>query len=71
MNLKNRLKVGRITYDDLTQEQLAKRVGCSRQTINSIENSRFVPSVELALRIASVLEMSVEEIFMLVEEDDD
>jgi putative transcriptional regulator len=71
MNLKNRLKVARITYDDLTQEQLSKRVGCSRQTINSIENSRFVPSVELALRISSVLEMSVEEIFMLKGGEDD
>jgi len=40
-------------------------VGCSRQTINSIENNKFIPSVELALRIARLLNARVEDIFFL------
>ncbi|MCP4132536.1 MAG: helix-turn-helix transcriptional regulator [bacterium] len=63
----NRLKIARITYDNVTQADLAGRIGCSRQTINSIENCKFTPSVELALKIARELEMKVEEIFFIAE----
>jgi len=51
----------------LTQGQLAEKVQVSRKTINTIENAIFVPSTVLALRLAQVLETSVEELFVLPE----
>jgi len=66
--MKNRLKVARAEMD-LTQEELAQRVGVSRQSINAIESGRYVPSTVLALKMAQVFGKSVEEIFMLDETD--
>jgi len=65
MKLKNKLKVMRVTNGDLTQQELADKVGCSRQTVHSIESEKFVPSVELSLKIASVLNVKIEDIFFL------
>lgn len=48
-----------------TQEQFGDQLEVSRQTINSIENERFDPSLTLALKIAKLLEESVENIFVL------
>ncbi|MGO9938842.1 MAG: helix-turn-helix transcriptional regulator [Terracidiphilus sp.] len=48
-----------------TQEQLAKATGVSRQSINSIERNRYVPSLPLALHFARVFECSTDEIFQL------
>jgi putative transcriptional regulator len=48
-----------------TQEQLAKAVGVSRQSINSIERDRYVPSLTLALTFAKVFACSTDEIFQL------
>jgi putative transcriptional regulator len=67
MILKNKLKIARVTYGDLTQQELAERVSCSRQTINSIENSKFIPSIELSLKISKTLGIPVEQIFYLHE----
>ena len=50
---------------DLTQEQLAEAVGVSRQSINSIERNRYVPSLALALLFARVFGLATDEIFML------
>ncbi len=50
---------------DVTQQDLAQAVGVSRQTVFSIEKGRFRPSVELALKLARFLEVTVEELFML------
>ena len=66
--LKNRVKGFRALQGDLTQQQLADKVGCSRQTIISIETSKFVPSVELALKLAAALNVKVEDIFLFEEE---
>ncbi len=66
--MKNRLKVARAEMD-LTQEELAKRIGVSRQSINAIESGRYVPSAVLALKMAQVFGKPVEEIFMLEETD--
>jgi len=52
----------------LTQEDLAKQIGVSRQTINAIEQGRRVPSVYIALRLAYVLHTSVDRIFPLPKE---
>ena len=51
----------------LTQEQLAERVGVTRKTINTVENSVFVPSTVLALKLARALDARVEELFALGE----
>lgn len=67
INLDNRLKIMRVSNGDLTQQQLADKVGCSRQTIHSIESGKFVPSVELALKIALALNSKVEDLFQLQE----
>ncbi len=64
----NKIKLARIAKGDLTQQQLADKVSCSRQTIHSIESGKFVPSVELALRLSRELETTVEELFKLEEE---
>ena len=66
--MKNRLKVARAEMD-LTQEELAKRIGVSRQTINAVESGRYVPSTVLALKMAREFGKPVEEIFFLEEED--
>lgn len=66
--MKNCLKVERAKLN-LTQAELADRVGVSRQTINSIEIGKFVPSTLLALKIAFVFNTTVDNIFTLVETD--
>ncbi len=53
----------------LTQQQLADSIEVSRQTINSIENNRYVPSTILALKIAQTLKVKVEDLFFLEETD--
>lgn len=70
-DIKNNLKLCRLKAGDLTQEQLAEKVGTTRQTILSIEKGRYSPSVGLALRLAQVLGATVEEMFELEEDQDD
>ena len=62
--LKNRVKELRESRS-CTQQELADRVGVSRQSINSIERDRYVPSLELALMFASVFQVHTDEIFKL------
>lgn len=66
--MKNTLKVQRAILD-LTQDDLAKRIGVSRQTINSIEKSRYVPSTVLALKLSAVFKIPVNDFFTLEDED--
>ncbi|GAB4051601.1 helix-turn-helix transcriptional regulator [Spirosoma foliorum] len=66
--MKNRLKVER-AEQNLSQADLADRIGVSRQTINSIETGRYVPSTILSLKLAQVFGKSVEHIFTLEETD--
>jgi len=66
--MKNKLKVERAIHN-LTQEELAKKVSVSRQTINAMEANKYVPSTVLALKIAKVFNKSVEDVFMLDDED--
>jgi putative transcriptional regulator len=65
--MKNKIKVYR-AMNDLTQEDLAKKIGVTRQTILAIEKGRYVPSLDLAFRIARHFEVNVEEIFLYGEE---
>ncbi len=66
--MKNRLKVERAILD-ITQEELAQKIGVSRQTINSIEKNRYVPSTVLALKLSQVFNKPVNEFFTLEEGD--
>ncbi len=62
--MKNRIKIERAIHN-LTQEQLARKIGVSRQTVNSIEADRYVPSTILALRLSKLFGKSVNELFEL------
>lgn len=62
LTLKNRLKVARVEHN-LSQTELANRVGASRHTISAIENGRFNPSAKLALILCIALEKDFEELF--------
>ena len=66
--MKNLIKVERARHD-LTQADLAKNVGVSRQTINSIEKNRYVPSTVLALKLSAVFNISVNDFFTLENDD--
>jgi len=70
-DIKNNLKLYRLKAGVLTQEQLAEKVGTTRQTILSIEKGRYTPSVGLALRISQILGAAVEELFKLKEDWND
>ncbi len=62
--MENNLKVWR-AKNDLTQEELAKEVGVTRQTINSIERRKYDPSLELAFKLAKFFDCKIEDIFSL------
>lgn len=66
--MKNNIRVER-AIKQLTQEELARMVSVSRQTINAMEANKYVPSTVLALKIARVFGKPVEEIFWLEETD--
>lgn len=66
--MKNNLKVCRAAAD-MTQQHLAEQVSVSRQTINSIESGKYVPSTVLALKMARVFGKPVEDIFTLEDGD--
>ena len=66
--MKNNIKVQRAVHD-MTQQELADRVGVSRQTINAVELGKYVPSTVLAMKVAAVFCKSVNEIFTLEETD--
>ncbi|RKR81202.1 putative transcriptional regulator [Mucilaginibacter gracilis] len=66
--MKNSLRVDRAIIN-ITQAELAELIGVSRQTINTIESNKYVPSTVLALKIARVFKKPVEEIFMLDDND--
>tara|TARA_B100000378_G_scaffold274827_1_gene269868 strand:+ start:35 stop:241 length:207 start_codon:yes stop_codon:yes gene_type:complete len=66
--MKTSLKVER-AKNDFTQADLAERVGVSRQTINAIEKGRYNLSIVLALKLAHIFKVKVEDIFELEEQD--
>ncbi len=71
MKLGNNLKRCRFDKDSMSQERLAMASGVTRQTIYSIEKGKFIPSTYLALRLAKVFDKSVEELFYLIEEEEE
>lgn len=62
--MKNNLKQYRVKFG-LTQDDIAKKLNASRQTINAIENNKYFPSLELGLRLANILECKVDDLFSL------
>lgn len=66
--MKNTIKVQRAIHN-MTQAELAEKIGVSRQTINAMESNKYVPSTVLALKIARLFGVKVEEIFGLDEND--
>ncbi len=60
--MKNRLKVFRAMHD-LTQDELAKKLGVTRQTIVSIEIGKYDPSIGLAFKIANLFNVQIEDVF--------
>lgn len=66
--MKNRIRVERAILA-ITQDEMAKRLGITRQSVHAIENGKFVPSTVLALKIAALFGRRVEEIFELEDGD--
>ena len=66
--MKNKIKVQRAIHN-LTQDDLAKKIAVSRQTINTMESGKYVPSTVLALKMARLFGVPVEELFELDDTD--
>ena len=66
--MKNNIKVQRAIHD-MTQADLAKKIDVSRQTINAMENNKYVPSTVLSLKISRLFKTPVEAIFFLEDTD--
>ncbi len=64
MTIENRIKALRFGHDQMTQQELADRIGVSRQTVNAIEGGKYAPSLEVAFRVAQVFGKPVEEVFL-------
>ncbi|WP_028872890.1 helix-turn-helix transcriptional regulator [Psychroserpens burtonensis] len=62
--MKNNIKIERARYN-FTQGDLAEKIGVSRQSINAIEKGKYVPSALLAIKIAQLFKLPVEELFFL------
>ena len=69
MKLKNNVRQQRFQNNEMSQQELADRVGVSRMTIYSIEKGNYIPSTLLALKIAAVFGQPVEAIFLLPKND--
>jgi putative transcriptional regulator len=61
--MKNKIKIFRAMHN-LTQDQLAQAIGVNRQTILAIEKEKYIPSLELAFKIARYFDVNIEEIFI-------
>lgn len=66
--MKNNIKIERARHN-MTQADLADKIGVSRQSINAIEKGKYVPSTVLAIKIAQLFKMPVEDLF-IIEADD-
>ena len=68
--IRNRIRALRFAHDEMTQQDLAQRIGVSRQTVNAIEGGKYSPSLEVAFRVSRVFSRPLEDIFEFVEVDD-
>ncbi|MBZ0281126.1 MAG: helix-turn-helix transcriptional regulator [Anaerolineae bacterium] len=67
--IKNNIRKLRFNHDEMTQQQLADKVGVTRQTIVAIESAKYSPTLELAFRISRVFNLSLEEVFSFEEDN--
>jgi len=65
--IKNHIRRLRFDNEEMTQEELANRAGCTRQTIIALEQGKYVPSIELAFKIAKAFAVTLEEVFQYEE----
>lgn len=68
VTLKNAVKLKRIERGSLTQGELARQVGVTRQTMNLIEAQKYNPTIKVCLQIAKVLEATLDELFWMEDE---
>lgn len=68
--IQNNIRTLRFHHNEMTQEQLARKVGVTRQTIIAIEGAKYSPSLELAFRIAQVFGVPLEDVFMYTTGDE-
>jgi len=68
LHIRNTIRKLRFEHDEMTQKQLADRVGVTRQTIVAIENAKYSPTLELAFLIARVFNQPLEEVFIFEDE---
>ncbi len=66
----NKIRRLRFDADEMTQQQLAQRIGVTRQTVNAIELGKYSPSLEVAFRIAAVFGVPLEEVFQFEAADE-
>lgn len=64
----NRIRALRFAHDEMTQAELADRIGVTRQTVIAIEQGRYSPTLEMAFRIARVFGVPLDEVFQYPEE---
>jgi len=64
----NQIRTLRFHASEMTQQELADRIGVTRQTVNAIEGNKYSPSLEVAFRIARVFDVSLERVFQYADE---
>ena len=62
----NKVRECRFFADEMTQQELAERIGVTRQTVMAIEKGKYAPSLEVAFKIAMVFGKSIEEVFQVL-----
>ena len=67
MGVKNRIRRLRFDHGEMSQQELATLSGCTRQTIIALEQGKYVPSIELAFKIASAFGVALEQVFQYEE----
>ena len=70
LHVRNKIRRLRFNHNEMTQEQLAQKVGVTRQTIIAIESAKYSPSLELAFRIALVFGVPLGDVFSYTSEDE-
>ena len=68
--VRNNIRKLRFYHDEMTQEQLAEKVGVTRQTIIAIEAAKYAPSLELAFRIALAFDVPLQDVFSYTADDE-
>ena len=62
-SIQNTIRTLRFLHGEMTQQELADRIGVTRQTVHAIEAAKYSPSLEVAFRIAAVFDVPLEQVF--------